>query len=510
MAVRFLIRLLAFFIIPTIAFPAQPEPLPFCSGMIEDTLPREQSAQSPINYDDILAVIEAVEEDELDGRCTSEQIEKVGYFLSILARNGTSPEDFLGCTELEQDIHTVLYDTQSFQTLSRSYSGTYSIEPAVLYGNTDALLCKSWVTKQCHSLKKFVKKHKTAIIIGAAVVVAVTVAVVVIVAVAGTAAASSAATAVGAAASGLAAGTDEKPSSPAISPRPEDPIAQGLPIETVQSIKEVLSMPEPLLLAQIIQEETASIREALTQAALMEPSIVSNELGSRSLAEQARELGSHMAHKVLDGMAELGSIAPQLLAEISDIGSRFVPVGMGLTTFDGESIDPIRNYADTVLSLHETIDDVFSTDQADFYTPESKANDMRIDFAIGILPPPGGILNGKNLSRIATGENNAILAEESGLTNPIIFENNSHHIFRNAPGHLVDTSANRNLLIDTASNPNNFIGKDKFGNNWYAQVREDGKQIWASERNGQIRNGGLNGIPKTFDPQTGLVGNGGS
>lgn len=88
--------------------------------------------------------------------------------------------------------------------------------------------------------------------------VAVTVAVVVIVAIAGTTAASSAATAVGAAASRLTADTDESPSSSTISPRPpETEIAQGLPIETVQLAEEVLSMPEPVPLAQIIQEETA-------------------------------------------------------------------------------------------------------------------------------------------------------------------------------------------------------------------------------------------------------------
>jgi RHS repeat-associated protein len=37
------------------------------------------------------------------------------------------------------------------------------------------------------------------------------------------------------------------------------------------------------------------------------------------------------------------------------------------------------------------------------------------------------------------------------------------HIFRNAPGHLADTPANRQLLTDIASNPANRIGADRFG-----------------------------------------------
>ncbi|MGL4348411.1 MAG: hypothetical protein ACRCSV_03010 [Chlamydiales bacterium] len=43
------------------------------------------------------------------------------------------------------------------------------------YTRPGALLCGSWVKKQWKKTTKFVKKHKTAIIIGAAVVVAIVV-----------------------------------------------------------------------------------------------------------------------------------------------------------------------------------------------------------------------------------------------------------------------------------------------------------------------------------------------
>lgn len=81
------------------------------------------------------------------------------------------------------------------------------------------------------------------------------------------------------------------------------------------------------------------------------------------------------------------------------------------------------------------------------------------------------------------------------------------HIFRNAPGHLPDdTPQNRQLLIDAASDPDNYLGKDKYNNEWYSKLRSDGTQIWVKVRHGVIRNGGVNQTPRTFNPVSGLSG----
>ena len=79
------------------------------------------------------------------------------------------------------------------------------------------------------------------------------------------------------------------------------------------------------------------------------------------------------------------------------------------------------------------------------------------------------------------------------------FENNLKHIFRESPGHLADTPINRQLLIDTASNPQNYLGKDRFGNEWYSKTLENGTQTWVEVRNGLIRNAGLNKVPDVFE-----------
>ena len=85
-----------------------------------------------------------------------------------------------------------------------------------------------------------------------------------------------------------------------------------------------------------------------------------------------------------------------------------------------------------------------------------------------------------------------------------IFEKNAKHIFRNAPGHLLDTATNRQLLIDVASDTKNFLGYDKYKTVWFAKITDSGKQIWVGVRENSIRYGGLNDVPKRFNSETGL------
>jgi hypothetical protein len=79
------------------------------------------------------------------------------------------------------------------------------------------------------------------------------------------------------------------------------------------------------------------------------------------------------------------------------------------------------------------------------------------------------------------------------------------HIFRDAPGHLPDTIANRQLLLDTATNPANSFGVNRFGNEVFVSTRADGSQVWVETRNGIIQNGGVNNPPRTWVPGKGLL-----
>ena len=82
-----------------------------------------------------------------------------------------------------------------------------------------------------------------------------------------------------------------------------------------------------------------------------------------------------------------------------------------------------------------------------------------------------------------------------------IDEKRAAHIFRNAEGHFPeDTELNRQTLIDVVNRASNFLGADRFGNAWFAEVRADGTQVWAQVRGSKIVNGGLNMSPIYPEP----------
>ena len=78
------------------------------------------------------------------------------------------------------------------------------------------------------------------------------------------------------------------------------------------------------------------------------------------------------------------------------------------------------------------------------------------------------------------------------------------HIFRKKPGHLSETPEHRKLSKDVADDPTNLLGSDKYGNTWFAKTLPDGRQVWVRTRNDVINKGGINDIPKTYNPATGL------
>jgi hypothetical protein len=81
------------------------------------------------------------------------------------------------------------------------------------------------------------------------------------------------------------------------------------------------------------------------------------------------------------------------------------------------------------------------------------------------------------------------------------------HIFGNRPGHLPDTPANRQRLIELANDESTFIGIDKYGNSWHAKIEPDGSQLWVRHQGGIINEGGLNITPRSWNTDTGFNNN---
>lgn len=81
---------------------------------------------------------------------------------------------------------------------------------------------------------------------------------------------------------------------------------------------------------------------------------------------------------------------------------------------------------------------------------------------------------------------------------------NFKHILREGTGHLVDTPANRDLLLSTENNLDYLRGPDAYGNSVYTQTQSDGSQIWVLTKGGVIQNGGVNSQPRIYISLVGL------
>jgi RHS repeat-associated protein len=93
---------------------------------------------------------------------------------------------------------------------------------------------------------------------------------------------------------------------------------------------------------------------------------------------------------------------------------------------------------------------------------------------------------------------------QSGSLTPATFRANAlNHIFDETQ-QLTNTPQSRQLLLDVASNVENFLGKDKHGNEWFGKILESGKQLWAQKRGNEVINGGLNDEVVNFVENEGL------
>jgi RHS repeat-associated protein len=110
------------------------------------------------------------------------------------------------------------------------------------------------------------------------------------------------------------------------------------------------------------------------------------------------------------------------------------------------------------------------------------------------------------LPRPVMGVINAVRSFFGGETSAItIAEGRGEHIFRDAAGHLPNTQASRDTVLNVANDARNLLGSDRFGNSWYASNSGQG-QVWAQVRNNEVVNGGVNAVPRTYTPDRGLSG----
>jgi hypothetical protein len=474
--------------------------------------PWELFTYETLTVDNILNFVQMIEDtDNLEDIFTEAQMEEIQEFLIFLMRNGIRDWDIEAKERLEEDIawmrgepnnSTLAYEDdneeEEFDYFMSSFNGYRGIKilPAVLFPNKkpEIVLCKGKLKKFYKSCKRAAKRHKKEIII-AAIVVAATV---VIIASGGTATPE----AVAGGASAIAGVNesskskkdedDERPRNPVnkpgevysrddYSPTPQDSLYPKDYAQNTSSIDsyhpQFEDIPKSSIQTrEIVQQQTTDIKEELAELIPEEAYVSTRDEQSFwvAAAEKAKETGSHISHEVYEAVTDQLEIVPHVAGAFSD------RLPESLKNADPFEKDPRDSFHEMVDAGHEKIDKIFGTDQSNMYSAEGKA--ARGELTTGMLPPPGSIIK----------------------TSSKFFEKNIKHIFRNEPGHLIDTPANRKLLLDVSGDPKNFLGVDKYGKSWHAQIQKDGTQIWSYSNNGEIRNGGVNKIPIDFHPETGL------
>jgi hypothetical protein len=142
-----------------------------------------------------------------------------------------------------------------------------------------------------------------------------------------------------------------------------------------------------------------------------------------------------------------------------------------------------------------------------FGSPDTPVSDTSLDIDVPWAISPNQELPGRCALAGYDSASGSLLAARG--VRHVIPEGRAGHIFRDARGHLPDTPAKRRLLQGVADDASTTLGVDKWGNTWSARTLGDGAQAWVQTRGGVIVNGGLNQVPRTFPPGTGLSAPGG-
>lgn len=275
---------------------------------------QEQAAEwvRPTTYDEIMQMLEDLESGELERKYPPEQLERVNEYLSILAREGILPGEFEEEIALEEDTYNLMYGEDSAFQLTRylENSHEYMIIPAVFngYSGYNIIQCGK-ISKAWKKTKKFCKKHKKAIIIGAVVVVAVAAVTVAVVAASSAGAASSAVGAAGASASSSGSGSSS--SSELKSNGTSSSVPSG-------SQSQISSIDIPVF-KSAMEEEITSFKENLAHENFFQPSTAGQGL---SLEETGRSVGPLFAHDSFNHFNDHLSSYPQFSEEVQSIASQ--------------------------------------------------------------------------------------------------------------------------------------------------------------------------------------------
>jgi len=280
---------------------AQGIPIQECSNHTGKHLPRsikKKERYHLVTYDEILFVLKEIETEEI-AKYREKDIHRVNEFLVHLAKEGVLP-NAPNQVALQYDIDSLLGED----------SCEFALAPSIFEVDRDCFQQVGLFSKPWEKTKKFLKKYKKEIIIGAVIVVAV--ATIVAVAVCVSAGAATAATAAGAAAS--------------TSPRKENEAGSSSPKEEPKGAP---------LLQETVTEQIDSFKEVLANESFFSAAD-SNQYGRLSMEETGRTLGHLFVNEGIANIQSQGNHSPRLVEEIDQLShiSQFAFTGT-----DGEVVN---------------------------------------------------------------------------------------------------------------------------------------------------------------------------
>lgn len=271
-----------------------------------------------LTYDGILDLLKDIESGKIE-EYPEEKLDRISHFLTFLAQQGMLPREDAANTDLEKDIAALYADEEDF--CNYAYATHLNGEE-----NATIMLCKhKHKYKHGHKhkhkkkffaeVKDFVKKHKKAILIGAAVIIGATVVIIAI-------AAASTATAVAAASAATSAAATNTP----------------------HTSEHAADTPQ---LKSALENQITTFKETLVTEEHLN--------GNLPIEENMRTLGSLFAHQGTQELQQQLANSPQLHQEI-------------------ETVRWYNNGFPTQFG-HYDIDQKFSTDYAPLYAaPQTDFN----------------------------------------------------------------------------------------------------------------------------------------
>ncbi|WP_262240757.1 VENN motif pre-toxin domain-containing protein [Serratia liquefaciens] len=243
---------------------------------------------------------------------------------------------------------------------------------------------------------------------------------------------------------------------------------------------------------------------AVTASQASKNAVENNSLSGDQARETVKQTANTLKDQVRDKLGEgtFSSIVNSVIGAAADTGDAVLggadygaDAAMALTSCamgDSYCSKALSDLSGKNQAAADTLKALMNSDTwsavADTVKEAAQGNQFALEATGGMLA--GIILPGKKLPDA----NVAIRIPDSRLG----------HIFRNAEGHIADTPANRQLILDVANDKKASLGSDRYGNDWSARMLPDGSQAWVQTRGGNVINAGVNNPPKTYSPEAGL------